>query len=48
MTSPRLFEALMLLKVYRDHWDVFLVGKAMGRTQDLRPNASDECDSDNE
>lgn len=26
-TSPALFEALMLLKVNRDLWDVILVGK---------------------
>lgn len=44
-TSPALFEALMLLKVNRDLWDVFLVGKAMGRTQ-IPQNANDDSDSD--
>ena len=46
-TSPALFEALMLLKVNRDLWDVFLVGKAMGRTQ-IHQNASDDSDSSDE
>jgi ribosomal protein L37AE/L43A len=44
-TSPALFEALMLLKVNRDLWDVFLVGKAMGRTQ-IPQNANNDSDSD--
>ena len=47
-TSPGLFEALMLLKVNRELWDVFLVGKAMGRSQQITATASDNSDSDNE
>ena len=31
-TSPRLFEALLFLKVNRSLWDVYDVGVAMGRS----------------
>jgi hypothetical protein len=31
-TSPKLFEALLLLKVDRNKWNSVAVGKAMGRT----------------
>lgn len=31
-TSPKLFEALLLLKVNRNYWNALSVGKAMGRT----------------
>ena len=31
-TTPSLFEALLLLKVNRSYWNVYLVGKAMGQT----------------
>ena len=34
-TSPKLFEALILLKVNRSFWNVFMVGKAMGRISKL-------------
>ncbi len=30
-TSPKLFEALLLLKVNRNYWNVYSVGKAMGK-----------------
>jgi hypothetical protein len=33
-TSPKLFEALLLLKVNRNKWNSVAVGKAMGRTVD--------------
>ena len=33
-TSPKLFEALFLLKVNRNKWNSVAVGKAMGRTVD--------------
>jgi hypothetical protein len=50
-TSPSLFEALMLLKVNRELWDVLVVGKAMGsksRSQQNTATASDNSDSDHE
>ena len=31
-TNPELFDALLLLKVNRDYWNMYSVGKAMGRT----------------
>ena len=31
-TSPSLFEAILLLKVNRSEWDVYSVGRALGRT----------------
>ena len=31
-TNPELFEALLLLKVNRDYWNMYSVGEAMGRT----------------
>jgi hypothetical protein len=34
-TSPKLFEALILLKVSRSFRNVFMVGKAMGRISKL-------------
>ena len=34
-TSPKLFEALILLKVNRSFRNVFMVGKAMGRISKL-------------
>jgi hypothetical protein len=30
-TSPKLFEALLLLKVNRNYWNIYSVGKAMGK-----------------
>ena len=33
ITTPILFEALLLLKVNYDLWDAYSVGKAMGRTR---------------
>ncbi len=32
LTSPAVFESIILLKVNRTEWDVYSVGKAMGRT----------------
>lgn len=34
-TNPTLFEALLLLKVNASSWNVFSVGKAMGRTSEV-------------
>ena len=34
-TSPLLFEALLFLKVNRNLWDAYSVGKAMGRTREI-------------
>ncbi len=31
-TSPKLFEARLPLKVNRNYWNVYSVGKAMGKT----------------
>jgi hypothetical protein len=45
-TLPALFEALMLLKVNRALWDVFLVGKAMGKTVFPQEQADDDDDSE--
>jgi hypothetical protein len=45
-TSPALFEALMLLKVNRALWDVFSVGKAMGKTVFPQEQADDDDDSE--
>ncbi len=45
-TSPKLFEALILLKVNRSFWNVFMVGKAMGRISKAAGNGGiDEDDS---
>ena len=41
-TSPKLFEALLLLKVNRNKWNSVAVGKAMGRT--VNSNAVSEED----
>ena len=38
-TSPLLFEALMFLKLNRNLWNHYSVGKAMGRTRDDTENA---------
>ena len=43
-TSPKLFEALLLLKVNKCYWNAVSVGKAMGRTVDSVGNAVDEDD----
>ena len=43
-TSPKLFEALLLLKVNKCYWNAVSVGKAMGRTVDSDFNAVDEDD----
>ena len=44
-TSPKLFEALLLLKVNKCYWNEMSVGKAMGRTVvDSVGNVVDEDD----
>jgi hypothetical protein len=43
-TSPKLFEALLLLKVNRNYWNLLAVGKAMGRTVDGGGNIVSEED----
>ena len=40
-TSPKLFEALLLLKVNRNYWNIYSVGKAMGKMGE-----GDEVDSE--
>ena len=40
-TSPKLFEALLLLKVNRNYWNVYSIGKAMGKR-----GKSDEVDTE--
>ena len=37
-TSPKLFEALLLLKVNKSYWNALSVGKAMGMTVDAGGN----------
>jgi hypothetical protein len=45
-TSPTLFEALLLLKVNRSFWNVFMVGKAMGSISEAAGDGGiDEDDS---
>ena len=43
-TSPKLFEALLLLKINRIYWNTLSVGKAMGKTVDDGGNIVSEED----
>jgi hypothetical protein len=40
-TSPPVFEAIILLKMNRSEWDVYMMGKAMGRLNGASANAAD-------
>jgi hypothetical protein len=44
-TSPLLFEALLFLKVNRNLWDAYSVGRAMGRTQEMEENGVSHLDN---